>query len=364
MVWIMRNFKVKTREELSCLCRQWQQSGKTIGFTSGAFDILHAGHVDYLEKAKSGCDILIVGINTDASIQRYKGPDRPIIQEQYRVQVVAALEVVDYVFLFSERRNGQNIEALRPDFYIKAGDYSAQTLTSTEIVEKFGGEVRIIPVSVNLSTTKILEKAAGGTTAESDFVEAEGAGHFDIKPSKQTPAVFLDRDGTINVEKLYLHEPDRFELLPNAVEGIRKFQDMGYRIVVITNQPGIGMGYYSKEDFYAVNREMLKQLSAAGILVDKIYFCPHSKSDLCECRKPGLALVRRAEADLNLDLSRSVFIGDKSSDVEAGKRAGMFSIQVRTGLGEEEGGHINAPDAVADDILEAARIVLERERTE
>jgi len=353
--------KIKTRDELQALCNEWRDQGKKIGFTSGAFDILHAGHVDYLEKAKAMCNILIVGVNTDASIKKYKGPDRPINSESHRVEIVAALASVDAVFTFDERRNQQNIEALRPHYYIKAGDYSADTLTSKETVEKYGGEVRLIPIKQDVSTTQILKRLSSSSD-QSRYIEEEGAEHFERKSAKQSQAVFLDRDGTINEEALYLHEPDKFKLLPNAAEGIRKFQDMGYKIVIITNQPGIGMGYFKKEDFYSVNREMLRQLSKSKILVDKIYFCPHSKSEKCDCRKPGQALVQRAREELNLDLSRSVIIGDKSSDMETGKQAGMKNILVRTGFKGEDGEFPGEPDAWADDLLDAADTMLSWER--
>lgn len=359
----MTETKIKSREELQQLCDQFRADGLKIGFTSGAFDILHAGHADYLEKASVLCDILIVGVNTDASIQKYKGPDRPIIGQKYRLRLVAALEAVDFIFLFDERRNQRNIEALHPDYYIKAGDYSPEKLTSKEDVEKYGGEVRLIPVTETISTTEIIEKLAGSAGGgHSRFVEEEHAGHFERRPVKQSPAVFLDRDGTINEEILYLHEPEKFKLLPNVLEGIRKFQDMGFRIVILTNQPGIGMGYFSKEQFYAVNREMLRQFSKAGILVDKIYFCPHSKSEQCECRKPGLALVKRAEEELNLDLSRSVFIGDKTSDIETGKRAGAHTLLVKSGFHGEDGEFDVNPDGKVADILLAAEVILAWER--
>jgi D-glycero-D-manno-heptose 1,7-bisphosphate phosphatase len=356
--------KIKTREELQTLCNQFRSDGQKIGFTSGAFDILHAGHTDYLQKAKALCDILIVGVNTDASIRKYKGPDRPIIDEKYRLLLVAALESVDFVFLFDERRNQKNIEALRPLFYIKAGDYSPETLTSKEVVEKYGGEVRLIPVAEPISTTQIIARLSNAMeSGHSRFIEEENTGHFERRPVKQSPAVFLDRDGTINEEILYLSEPEKFKILPNALEGIRKFQDMGFRIVILTNQPGIGLGYFSKEQFYAVNREMLRQFSRAGILVDKIYFCPHSKSEQCDCRKPGLALVKRAEEELNLDLSRSVFIGDKTSDIETGKRAGARTLLVQSGFRGEDGEFDVTPKGKAIDLLEAAEVVLVWERS-
>jgi rfaE bifunctional protein nucleotidyltransferase chain/domain len=355
--------KIKTRGELAGLCESLRNEGKTIGFTSGAFDLLHAGHADYLEKAKALCDVLIVGVNSDKSVREYKGQGRPIVPEGQRLGLVAALESVDYVFLFDERRNRKNLESLKPRYYIKAGDYSPESLTSSDALGEFGGEVRLIPVTEGLSSTAVIERilSAGGAVPEK-AVEREGAVHIELKRAKQSPAAFFDRDGTVIEEADYLHEPERIRFLPGALEGVKRFQDMGYRIVLVTNQPGIGIGYYSKEDFYRVNREMMKSFSKTGILVDKIYFCPHSKSEKCECRKPGLALIRRAEEELNLDLSGSYMIGDKTSDVETGKRAGMRTILVRTGFGGLDGEFSAQPDITAENLSDAAGKVLEMER--
>lgn len=355
--------KIKSRETLKAICKVLKGEGKTVGFTSGAFDLLHAGHVDYIEKAKALCDILVVGVNSDASIKKYKGEKRPLVSEHQRAKVVAALESVDYVFIFHERRNQKNIEALKPNYYIKAGDYKPEELTSKDTVEEYGGEVRIIPVKEEISTTDLVEKTArlAGESGE-HFVEEDGVVHIQRRPFKRLPAVFLDRDGTINVEVSYLHEPEKFALLPNALEGIKKFQDMGYRIIIISNQPGIGLGYYSEEDFYRVNRIMLTAFSNGSIRVDKIYFCPHSKSERCSCRKPNQALIERAKNELNVDISQSFFIGDKTSDMETGKRAGMRTILVRTGFRGEDGDFSGEPDFWADDLMDAADIVLETER--
>ncbi len=354
--------KILTRDQVAEQCEQLRANGKTIGFTSGAFDLLHAGHAEYLEAAKEHCDILVVAVNTDDSVRSYKGEGRPIVDENMRARLVAALESVDYVFLFSERRNAANIDAIKPDLYIKAGDYDASGLTSAPLVEKHGGKAMLIPVKTNVSTTQLAQRAAEslGMSAADDNTEASP---LTTPPPKAAPAVFLDRDGTINLEVEYLHEPEHFELLPGAGEGMRRFQDMGYRIVVVTTQAGIGLGYFTKEDFYKVNRAMFRALKPFGVTIDRIYFCPHNVTENCQCRKPETGLIERAQKDLNLDLSHSVMIGDKTSDLEAARRAGLTPIAVTTGHACEDGEYDVTPAFRVDTIDEAAQKVLEKERS-
>ena len=359
----MIEHKIKTRKQLVPICDHLRREGVIIGFTSGAFDILHAGHVDYLEAAKSQCDKLIVATNSDASIRKYKGNDRPIISEQHRLKTLAALESVDYVFLFDERRNAQNIQLLKPHIYFKAGDYSASQLTSKEIVEQSDGEVRLIPIEEKISTTEIIERIHTLTGSVDHFVEEqERTVHLKRKPSKMAPAIFLDRDGTINREIGYLSEPEKFDLLPNALDGMKKLQDMGFRLVIVTNQGGIGLGYFTKEDFYLVNKKMLTEVSKAGIMIDKIYFCPHSKADNCPCRKPEIGLILRAKEQLNLDLLHSYFIGDGAVDIQAGANAGMRTILIESKLMADPSLLETKPDFIVKNLLEAAEVILKQER--
>ena len=359
----MINDKIKTRKQLIPICDQFRRDGLTIGFTSGAFDLLHAGHVDYLEAANSQCDKLIVGLNSDASIQKYKGEDRPIVTEESRLKTVAALESVDFVFLFDERRNAQNIQLLKPHIYFKAGDYSASQLTSKEIVEQISGEVRLISIKEQISTTEIINRIQNGGRDGDQFVEEqERTVHLKRKPPKMMPAIFLDRDGTINWDIGYLSEPEKFELLPNALEGLKKMQDMGFRLVIVTNQGGIGLGYFTKEDFYQVNKKMLTEVSKAGITLDKIYFCPHSKAENCPCRKPEIGLVRQAKEELNIDLANSYFIGDSTIDIEAGANSGMKTILIESELVPDPTSLETKPDFIVKDLLEAAEFILKQER--
>jgi D-glycero-D-manno-heptose 1,7-bisphosphate phosphatase len=138
------------------------------------------------------------------------------------------------------------------------------------------------------------------------------------------PAVFLDRDGTIIVDHGYLAEPAGVTLLPGAIEGLRRLHQAGYVLVVVTNQSGIARGLYGVEDYRAVEARLEERLAAAHIPIAGAYFCPHHPdiSGPCDCRKPGLGLYRRAAAELNLDLARSVLVGDRTRDVEAATALG------------------------------------------
>lgn len=355
--------KIKSRRALTQICNRLRQEKKSIGFTSGVFDLFHAGHIEYLEKAKDLCDVLIVGVNSDVSVRRYKGANRPFVPEQQRAKVLAGLSSVDFVFIFNERRNQQNILSLKPDFYIKAGDYLPDQLTSKETVASVGGKVVLIPVESQISTSEIIRRIASAECAGNQtVVEKNGAVHFERKLSKAVPAVFLDRDGTINEEVEYLHEPEKFKLLPNVLKGLKKLQNMGYRLVIVTNQGAIGLGYYTKEDFYRVNRRMFQDFAPAGVNIDKIYFCPHNAAENCACRKPNTELIDRAVRDLNIDLSNSFIIGDKTSDLETGRRAGIRTILVKTGHAGKDGLFAVKADYTAEDLLDAAGWILQKER--
>jgi D-glycero-D-manno-heptose 1,7-bisphosphate phosphatase len=132
--------------------------------------------------------------------------------------------------------------------------------------------------------------------------------------------------------------------------------------VIVTNQAGIGLGYLTKEDFYRVNKKMLTEVSKAGIAIDKIYFCPHSKAENCPCRKPEIGLILRAKDELNLDLSHSFFIGDSEIDIQTGARAGMKTILIESELVPDAASLEIKPDFVVRDLLSAAEVILKQER--
>ena len=159
--------QVVPKQQLVEIRHQLKQSGKRVVFTNGCFDILHRGHVDYLSKARAKGDVLIVGMNTDASVQRLKGPTRPIVQEDDRAFVLAALSVVDYVCLFDEDTPLELIKAVVPDVLVKGGDWSIENIVGRDVVEAAGGTVQTIDFVPNRSTTNIVQKIANLSKAES-----------------------------------------------------------------------------------------------------------------------------------------------------------------------------------------------------
>ncbi len=162
-------------------------------------------------------------------------------------------------------------------------------------------------------------------------------------------ALFLDRDGVINVEKEYLHTPEAFEFIDGLFDTLRLAQTLGYLLVVVTNQSGIGRGYYSEADFLALNRWMCAQLENEGISIAEVYYCPHAPEAGCDCRKPLPGMLNAAVRDFGIDPAASLLVGDKEADIEAGRAAGVGRcILVRSGHEIDESN--TRADAVIDSI--------------
>lgn len=150
-----------SKDKVKEFCSVLRDGGKKVVFTNGCFDILHAGHVRYLKTAKSFGDVLVLGLNTDASVRSIKGPTRPINNELDRAEVVGALESVDYVVLFDEPTAEDLIKLVHPDVYVKGGDYTIETLPEGQIVLAYGGSVELVNLVEGRSTTNVIAKIKG-----------------------------------------------------------------------------------------------------------------------------------------------------------------------------------------------------------
>ena len=149
------------REALPGLRERLRAAGKRTVFTNGCFDVLHVGHLRYLQQARTQGDALIVGVNGDAGVRALKGPMRPIVPEEERLELVAGLECVDFVTLFDEPTPEAVIAALRPDIHVKGGDYTEEQLPEAAAVRSYGGEVRIMPLVPGRSTTDLIARIQG-----------------------------------------------------------------------------------------------------------------------------------------------------------------------------------------------------------
>lgn len=150
--------KIKTREELAELRSGMAQQGKVVVFTNGCFDIIHRGHVEYLDRASRLGDVLIIGLNSDESTRRLKGKGRPIIPQEDRAYILASLAMVDYVSIFDEDTPLELIKLIKPGVLVKGGDYKPDEIVGRDFVEQQGGKVLTIPLVPNRSTTEIIDK--------------------------------------------------------------------------------------------------------------------------------------------------------------------------------------------------------------
>lgn len=182
----------------------------------------------------------------------------------------------------------------------------------------------------------------------------------------QNETIFLDRDGVLNEDPIgnYIMKPADFKLLPGVLDGVGLLQKAGYRLIVISNQAGIGDGVFTKRELEQVNERMAALFAERGIRFDGIYYCLHGKEAGCDCRKPRIGLFKKAAKDFEIDCEKSYFIGDKLSDVEAGKEFGVSVIMLRTGHGAMEEKLITTlkPDFLVDKFSNAVEIILSRSK--
>jgi D-glycero-D-manno-heptose 1,7-bisphosphate phosphatase len=182
-------------------------------------------------------------------------------------------------------------------------------------------------------------------------------------------AVFIDRDGTISEEVGYINHPSRFRLFPYSAQAIKELNDSGWLAVVVTNQAGVARGYFSEELITIVHEKMQLELEKESARLDAIYYCAHHptvgeppyRAD-CDCRKPRTGLITRASAELDIDLSESWMIGDRYSDIELARHAGIRSAFVLSGYGRGEWEHQRTgwtyqPDLVSENLLEAVETI-------
>ena len=328
--------KICAREDIAARIAELP---KPVVFTNGVFDVLHRGHVSYLHAARQLGGSLVVAVNSDASARMLgKGPDRPLNRDVDRAAVLAGLASVSLVTFFDERTPVELIRQARPDIYVKGGDYDMETLEETKVVRSWGGESLAIPFVDGFSTTSLVKRIRAGQAA----------------PRK---AAFLDRDGVINLDRAYVHRWDEFEFVPGAIDAMRRLREAGYVLIVVTNQSGLARGMYTEAQFQELTRHMREALAAAGAGVEAVYHCPHhpkgSVPELaidCDCRKPEPGMILQAVREHGLSLEQSFMVGDKPSDIEAARAAGLGRAYIVQSDNEESTDGLAGADAAYADL--------------
>jgi D,D-heptose 1,7-bisphosphate phosphatase len=180
--------------------------------------------------------------------------------------------------------------------------------------------------------------------------------------SNGKPAIFLDRDGTLIVETGYLCEPEKVELFPGAGEAVRRLAEADFELFIVTNQAGIGRGYYTEEQMHAVNKRVATEFAKLGVSFRKIYFASEAPDQPSRNRKPSPQMLLDAQLEFGIDLAASYMVGDKFSDIKCGWNAGVkCSVLVRTGYGREHElqlGKTTAPPTIIDSIANLANLIL------
>ncbi|HTK25972.1 MAG TPA: HAD family hydrolase [Pyrinomonadaceae bacterium] len=175
-------------------------------------------------------------------------------------------------------------------------------------------------------------------------------------------AVFIDRDGTLIEEVNFLSRVEDLRFFPFTLEAVKLLKDNGFLVIVVTNQSGIGRSIYGEDDMHAIHDEIQSHVDGR---LDEFYFCPHRPDEGCRCRKPNLGMIEDARRDFGIDFNRSWIVGDKKLDVETGFNAGLGTVMVMTGYGKKHVGELERqPDLVAENLLDAARAIVEKERNE
>lgn len=179
--------------------------------------------------------------------------------------------------------------------------------------------------------------------------------------------MFLDRDGTISEEVGYLNHVSRFGMFPFVAEAVRRLNEAGMPVIVVTNQSGVGRGYFPEALVHEVHDLMNRQLAEAGARIDAVYFCPHISADDCVCRKPKTGMLERAALEHEIAVKGSFVVGDRYGDIELARNAGARSILVRTGYGAGElawhaGTWAVQPERIADTLADAVDWILEQSR--
>ena len=275
-----------------------------IGCITGSFDLLHDGHKEAIKFSKENCDELIVLVNSDQSIKKYKGPTRPIESENKRIENLNHLFNDCYYFSFDYLIPNILIEIIQPDIYFLSDEWASSPIEKL-VIDNYGGEIKPHPIIVGESTSKYIPK-----------------------DSKSKGAIFLDRDGTINKDFGYIDSTEKIQIKQTNLDGLVKMAQLDFSIFVVTNQSGVSKGLFTEKKLKEINNYLVNVVHENGGRIDKVYYDTSDSSNPSSFRKPNTGMVERAVKEFGISLSKSWIIGDKDTDIELGKFTNLKTIYV------------------------------------
>mgnify|MGYP006092129215 FL=1 len=304
---------------------------KKIGAISGSFDCLHEGHKYSLDYCSKKVDILFVLINSDQSIKTYKGNSRPIQNLNQRLNSLEEFSENLYFISFDELIPNKTLEIIKPNVYFLSSEWIINPV-EMPLLSEIDCEIMEHPELDGVSTSKNIR---------------------DIDTSKG--AIFLDRDGTINEDVGYLNSIEDIVISEGNLVALRKISQFNLFNIIITNQSGVGYGYFTLQEMNKINNEILKIINLNGGRIDKIYCDTSTKENPSVLRKPNIGMVLKAREEFNISLKKSWVIGDKDSDIELGKKCNMRTIYIQNNQYEYRS--LFRPDYKVQNLNEAYEII-------
>ncbi len=306
--------KVISLSQAKKLITAYQANGQTVGVMSGSFDIMSGIHFKSLEQVRNKCDVLVVLLNSDQSIRLYKGKAKPILNCTERSYILAQSPFVSHIIIMDDVTPVSHLDTLKPNIFFNVSEWGADCI-ERKIVESYGGKIMNSDVTLdaawNSSTSELITRIARSE---------------EMKVGK---AIFLDRDGVINDNKAgYLFRWEDMVFMPHLIPAFKAFIKAGYKLIIITNQSGIARGYYTERQMHTLHQKMKAHFKKEGVIISAIYHCPHGPNDGCACRKSGIGMLLKAATEQNLNLSKSWFIGDSETDIEAGRFANVKTVYI------------------------------------
>ncbi len=292
-------------EELKETVEDINRKNYSIGCITGSFDLLHEGHKYAIENCKTKVDKLFVLLNSDNSIKQYKGPNRPIENQEIRIQNINNYENECYYFIFDKLIPNDILEIIKPNKYFISKEWSTSPVESL-VLDKQYTKIESHPFLSGFSTSNLVSK------------EKISSG-----------AIFLDRDGTINEDLGYISDEKDLFISEENILGLQKLAKLNFKIFIITNQSGVSKKYFSEKKLIKINNCLLKKIHNFGGRIDKVFYDISNSESPSKNRKPNIGMVQQAVVEYGVALSKSWIVGDKDTDIITGKFSNMKTIYIK-----------------------------------